>query len=128
MSLSPSRRLTEFLSSYIDFNDDPKTAQGKAVQLGLWSGDLLLENVKLKASAIDPLLNATSPQKDGLQYKLLRGTIGRMKVQVGWSSLATGRAADVNVEINDVKIELGFESELEKHGASMARRGARMMS
>jgi hypothetical protein len=82
--ISPSRRLTELLSAYLDFDDDPshnnagasasntaaaaggasssgsdnkKKGTKRQFNLGLWGGDLSLHDVALRRDAIEPLLN-----------------------------------------------------------------------
>jgi len=49
-SIRPSKRLTDFLTTYFEFDSNQ-------LSLGLWSGDLKIQNVNLRKEAFDPLLN-----------------------------------------------------------------------
>ena len=80
--ISPSRRLTDLLSAYLDFDDSSSSNDGaenplssggadkakagggsrggggrRQLNLGLWGGDLTLHDVALRRDAIEPLLN-----------------------------------------------------------------------
>lgn len=50
MYQTPTKRLTDLLSGYLDFDQ-------KQLHLGLWRGDLEIQNVNLKNEAFDPILN-----------------------------------------------------------------------
>ena len=50
-SYTPSKRLSSILSQYLDFDENQ-------LHLGLWSGDLQLQNVKIKREALGPILNS----------------------------------------------------------------------
>lgn len=128
--MTPSRRLTEILSTYLEFDS-------KQLQLGLWSGDLQIRNVNLKKDSIDPLLNtwkdescnmdiaslmtkealvdSTPSFSSLLDLKLISGNIGYVRAQVPWKSLLLGAGDNtVHIELHDVTIRLGFESTLAK--------------
>ena len=203
--ISPSRRLTDFLSSYLQFDDATTTSGGgrssssgsgrssssgakgggggggRQLNLGLWGGDLRLRHVSLRREAIEPLLNGGGTRKERggsgsgggggrggtrggsrkrprgasgaggagpfstgttatfgpssiydndhekdkpqtlqevdpppLQFTLVRGTIGHLRLVVPWKQLVVGMAANspVDVILEDVTIVLGLVSPL----------------
>lgn len=123
--ISPSRRLTDFLSEYLEF--DPTQ-----LSLGLWGGDLSLRNVSLRKEAVDPLLDSlVGGGNDGnsggaaagtrkrsrppdlepppLGLTLLSGTVGRLRLVVPWKTLVVGSAsAPVDVVLEDLTVVLGL--------------------
>jgi hypothetical protein len=106
---NPSKKVTEILSKFLEF--DPEQ-----LELGIWSGDLSLNNVKLRQDAIQPLLNKkankphTNPlKKPPLHMKLVSGTVGHMRIRIPWKRLVWGGGA-VQLEISDVQIVLAFQS------------------
>ena len=106
---NPSQKVTDILSKFFDF--DPSE-----LQLGIWSGDLQLKNVKLRQEAIHPLLNrkANKPHVDPLKkaplhMKLVSGTVGNMRLRIPWKRLVWGQG-DVQVEISDVSIVITLQS------------------
>jgi hypothetical protein len=128
--MTPSRRLTEILSTYLEFDS-------KQLQLGLWGGDLQIRNVNLKKDSIDPLLNtwkdegcnmdiaslmtkealvdSTPSFSSLLDLKLINGNIGYVRARVPWKSLLLGAGDNtVQIDLHDVTIRLGFESTLAK--------------
>ena len=54
---NPSKKITELLSTYLEF--DPEQ-----LKLGIWSGNLSLSNVNLRQEAIRPLLNTFLQSSD----------------------------------------------------------------
>ncbi len=50
-NMRPSKHLTDLLSTYLDFD-------GKEIKLGLWGGDLKIQDVHLRNDAFTPLLNS----------------------------------------------------------------------
>lgn len=128
--MTPSKRLTEILSTYLEFDS-------KQLQLGLWSGDLQIRNVNLKKDSIDPLLNtwkdescnmdiASLMTKEALvdnppsfssllDLKLINGNIGYVRARVPWKNLLLGAGDNtVQIDLHDVTIRLGFESTFAK--------------
>ena len=106
---NPSQKVTDILSKFFDF--DPSE-----LQLGIWSGDLQLKNVKLRQETIHPLLNrkANKPHLDPLKkaplhMKLVSGTVGNMRMRIPWKRLVWGQG-DVQVEISDVSIVITLQS------------------
>jgi N-terminal region of Chorein or VPS13 len=118
---NPSKKVTELLSRYLEF--DPEQ-----LQLGIWSGNLSLSNVNLRHEAIYPLLNrhlnkggsaATSegghgqPQQDylkpPLKFKLISGKIGSLSMKIPWKRLVWGQG-DVQVDMRNIVIVLALES------------------
>lgn len=106
---NPSQKVTEILSKFFEF--DPSE-----LDLGIWSGDLQLKNVKLRQEAIHPLLNkqANKPHTDPLKkaplhMKLVSGTVGNMRIRIPWKRLVWGQGA-VQLDISDVMIVLALQS------------------
>lgn len=106
---NPSQKVTDILSKFFEF--DPSE-----LELGIWSGDLQLKNVKLRHDAIHPLLNrkANKPHTDPLKkaplhMKLVSGTVGNMRIRIPWKRLVWGQGA-VQLEISDVMIVLSLQS------------------
>ena len=123
--VNPSKKATEFLSKYLEF--DPNQ-----LQLGIWSGDLSITDVHLRRDAIGPLLNSHIPPPPKpstttnthnssssvfdnhdpslpLPFKLVTGTVGQMRIKIPWKRLVWGNG-DVQLEISDVNIVLAYES------------------
>ncbi len=106
---NPSKKVTDILSKFFEF--DPSE-----LELGIWSGDLQLKNVKLRQDAIQPLLNrkANKPHTDPLKkaplhMKLVSGTVGNMRIRIPWKRLVWGQGA-VQLEISDVMIVISMQS------------------
>lgn len=106
---NPSKKVTEILSKFFEF--DPSE-----LELGIWSGDIQLKNVKLRQETIHPLLNrkANKPHTDPLKkaplhLKLVSGTVGHMRIRIPWKRLVWGQGA-VQIEISDVMIVLSMQS------------------
>lgn len=127
---NPSGKVTELLSKFLDF--DPES-----LEMGIWSGDLSLKNVNLKRDAVKPLLNrkrsksvtdktlssiygkedpsaASDPledpmKKDPLRVKLVKGTVGDLRMRIPWKQLVWGQGS-VQVEVSDVEIVLSLQS------------------
>ena len=136
-SIRPSKRLTDFLATYFEFDNNQ-------LSLGLWSGDLKIQNVNLRKEAFDPLLNDWKDKDANIDLamflskeifvdkepsfsslvnlKLIDGTIGYCRATVPWKNLLLGAGDNtVQIELRDVTIRLRFEScmakELQsKHG------------
>jgi hypothetical protein len=95
---NPSRRLSEWaaawLQPYLDL--ERADAQGPAsLSVGLWSGRVRLENVALRPEAFEQFLNPDDDPDDAavrIRWKLLRGSIGRVDVEIPWKSLLVGSA------------------------------------
>ena len=134
---NPSRKVTELLSKYLEF--DPES-----LEMGIWSGDLSLKNVNLKRDAVKPLLNMNRKRnsnsnsashdatpsshyrsndnkdaaldnnedpttKDPLRVKLVKGTVGNLRMRIPWKQLVWGQGA-VQLEVSDVEIVLSLQS------------------
>lgn len=121
---NPSKKLTEILSQYLEF--DPEE-----LQLGIWSGHLSLQNVHLREEAIYPLLNShlesSTASSDNqtyanppLRFKLLSGTIGSFQVKIPWKQLVWGQG-DVSVNLRNVVFVVkqeSFQETLNRKGKS----------
>lgn len=98
--------MTDILSKYLEF--DPEQ-----LKLGIWSGNLSITDVELKKDAMYPLLNGASlPSQNGkppLNLKLVKGTVGHMRIRIPWKRLVWGQG-DVKLQISDVTISVGYES------------------
>jgi hypothetical protein len=127
MNIGPSKRLTDILSNYLEFDQ-------KQISLGLWRGDLQIQSVELKKDAFFPLLNtwknnhSTNPDlasfftKESLVHdepcfasainlKLVKGSIGHFRARVPWKKLLLGSSDTiVHLELHDVIIRMGLES------------------
>ncbi len=127
---NPSAKVTGFLSKFLEF--DPES-----LEMGIWAGDLSIKNVNLKRDAVKPLLNrkakpktsdlslssfgtaeeelliadplADPMKKDPLRVKLVKGTIGHLRVRIPWKQLVWGPGT-VQVEVSDVEIVLSLQS------------------
>jgi len=103
---NPSKIITDVLSKYLEF--DPEQ-----LKLGIWSGNLSIQDVELKRNAMYPLLNDSSlPKQDGkppLKLKLVKGTVGQMRIRIPWKRLVWGQG-DVKLQISDVTIAVAYES------------------
>ena len=122
---NPSAKVTGFLSKFLEF--DPES-----LEMGIWAGDLSIKNVNLKRDAVKPLLNrkakpktadvplpsfgnaeelliadplADPMKKDPLRVKLVKGTIGHLRMRIPWKQLVWGPGT-VQVEVSDVEIVL----------------------
>ena len=106
---NPSKKVTEILSKFLEFDEEQ-------LELGIWSGDLSLNNVKLRQEAVQPLLNKKANKfvpnplkKEPLHMKLVSGTVGHMRIRIPWKKLVWGQDA-VQLEISDIQIVLAFQS------------------
>jgi hypothetical protein len=110
---NPSKKVTEVLSEYLEF--DPEQ-----LKLGIWSGNLSLQDVNLREEAIYPHLNKLFDQKGidriakdrvkpPLRMKLISGSIGELSMKIPWKSLVWGQG-DVSVEMRNVVLTLALES------------------
>ena len=112
---NPSKKVTEILSKYLEF--DPEQ-----LQLGIWSGDLSLSDVNLRGDAIYPKINRMkkSPSgRDPLMLKIVEGTIGHFRIQIPWKRLVWGQG-EVIVDIKGVNIIVAFESREETEARQKA--------
>jgi hypothetical protein len=127
MNIGPSKRLTDILSNYLEFDQNQ-------ISLGLWNGDLQIQSVELKKDAFFPLLNtwkinhSTNPDlssfftKEALLHdeacfasainlKLVKGSIGHFRARVPWKKLLLGSSdTTVHLELHNVIIRIGLES------------------
>lgn len=114
---NPSKKITELLSQYLEF--DPEQ-----LKLGIWSGNLSLQEVNLREEAIYPLLNrhlkdghsraTAGPDqqnyaKPPLRFKLVSGKIGSLSVKIPWKRLVWGDG-DVQIDVRNITIVLALES------------------
>jgi hypothetical protein len=110
---NPSKKVTEVLSEYLEF--DPEQ-----LKLGIWSGNLSLQDVNLREEAIYPHLNklfdrkgtdriSKDSAKPPLRMKLISGSIGELSMKIPWKSLVWGQG-DVSVEMRNVVLTLALES------------------
>ena len=112
---NPSKKVTELLSKFLEF--DPEQ-----LQLGVWSGDLVLTNVNLREDAVYGKINRMkkSPSgRDPLKLKLVEGKIGLLRIQIPWKRLVWGKG-DVIIDIKGVNAVVGFET----RGETEARQAA----
>ena len=90
------------------------------LKLGIWSGELSLKDVNLKADAVYPHLNqyfteseANSNEftksKPPARVKLVSGSIGDLQLNIPWQSLVWGQG-DVKVDLRNVVVVLALES------------------
>ena len=121
---NPSKKVTELLSEYLEF--DPEE-----LRVGIWSGDLSLRNVNLRQEAIYPLLNSftstTTPDgRPPLRFQLLQGTIGALDMKIPWKRLVWGNG-DVKVTLRNVVLVVTVESRDETR-QRLARKKSRRAS
>jgi N-terminal region of Chorein or VPS13 len=112
---NPSKKVTEILSKFLEF--DPEQ-----LQLGIWSGDLVLTNVNLRADALYSKINRMkkSPSgRDPLKLKIVESTISQLRIQIPWKRLLWGQG-DVVIDIKGVNVVLGFESREESDARQAA--------
>ena len=130
-TINPSKRLTDLLSQYLEFDE-------KQLRLGLWGGDLKIEDVNLKKDSFFELLNGwkdecntkhdilssltkdailscdttkkVSSTIDTLDLKLEEGTIGYFRAQVPWKQLLMSYGATVRLDLRDVTVKISLES------------------
>jgi hypothetical protein len=112
---NPSKKVEELLSKYLEFDQEQ-------LKLGIWSGNLSLQNVHLREETIYPLMNhylnkpsASDGQnyvKPPLRVKLVSGTIGSLSLKIPWKRLVWGQG-DVKVEMRNIVIVLALESRQE---------------
>lgn len=116
---NPSKKVTELLSKFLEF--DPEQ-----LQLGVWSGDLVLANVNLREDALYSKINRMkkSPSgRDPLKLKLVEGKIGLLRIQIPWKRLVWGKG-DVIIDIKDVNAVVGFETREETEARQAAAAAA----
>ncbi|CAB9515429.1 Putative vacuolar protein sorting-associated protein [Seminavis robusta] len=116
---NPSKTVTEIMSKYLEF--DPEQ-----LQLGIWSGDLVLTNVNLRGDALYSKINRMkkSPSgRDPLKLKIVEGTIGQLRIQIPWKRLVWGQG-DVVIDIKGVNVVVGFESREETEAKQKATEAA----
>merc|ERR1712037_82211 len=93
---------------------------GNQLHLGLWGGDLKIENVRLKRTAFHSLLNKWKKDKcsydfNTLTLKLVHGSIGYLRIRLPWKQLILGaKNTEVRIELHDVMISLGFDHSTKK--------------
>lgn len=122
---NPSKKVTKLLEEYLEFD-------AEQLKLGIWSGDLSVNDVNLKADSIYPHLNrifaaGDSPKTEftkvrpPLRMKLVSGTIGELSMSIPWKSLVWGQG-DVKVNLRNVVLVLAMESleETQNRAASSA--------
>ena len=133
---NPSKKLTDFLSSYLEFDEEK-------LDFGIWSGDLSLRQVKIhknafqsilkppKAVPADPNLSTFEDLHD-LDISLVSGTIGELKLKIPWKNLVLGVASKVDIELTNVNILLKFENHAVSTGkwdaSSILHNGAKLKS
>lgn len=109
--MNPSKKVTDLLSTYLEF--DPEQ-----LKLGIWSGNLSLKDVNLREEAIYPHLNAILNRTDAevqdrlkppLRMRLIQGSIGELSMKIPWKSLVWGQD-DVQVNVRNVVLTLALES------------------
>lgn len=126
MSFGPSKRLSEFLSTYFEFEPNQ-------LKLGVWRGKINMHNLLFKKAAFDPLLKKCKSKPNisvhefmskahlvdenisdcsFLDLKLVSGNIGHLDVKVPWQSLLVGGSEKVEVVLKDVVIRLAVESSM----------------
>ena len=106
-SFNPSKRLSEhaaaLLSPYIKLeNEHHDQTPAPSLSVGLWSGNVELNNVEIRPEAIEQFLNSCdddggdgnngSPKAAQIKWKLRRGRIDSVKIQIPWKSLLVGSA------------------------------------
>ena len=114
-SYNPSKRMSEWaaalLSPYIKLEsedeEEASTAPSPSLSVGLWSGNVELQNVAIRPDAIERFLNNTNRDDDvgdpidggnncsatsQIKWELRRGNIDSVKIQIPWKSLLVGSA------------------------------------
>ncbi|CAB9505998.1 protein sorting-associated protein 13C [Seminavis robusta] len=81
-----SRLLNNVLSQYFDYqsnnNGDNGSTSEEPSSLGVWSGYIALDNLRLKTAVINDIL-----QQQGIPLEVLHATIRRVEITVPWSKL-----------------------------------------
>lgn len=114
---NPSKRMSEWaaalLSPYIkvesEDEEEATTAPSPSLSVRLWSGNVELQNVAIRPDAIERFLNSgrdddVGDSNDGgdcstssqIKWKLSRGHIDSVKIQIPWKSLLVGSAFSSN--------------------------------
>jgi hypothetical protein len=106
-SYHPSKRLSEYaaalLSPYIKLeNEHNDKTPVPSLSVGLWSGNVELNNVEIRPEAIEQFLNSRddddgngdngSPKTAQIKWKLRRGRVDSFKIQIPWKSILVGSA------------------------------------
>jgi len=106
-SYNPSKRLSEYaaalLSPYIKLEKQHHDqTPAPSLSVGLWSGNVELNNVEIRPEAIEQFLNSCdddggdgnngSPKTAQIKWKLRRGRVDSVKIQIPWKSLLVGSA------------------------------------
>ncbi len=82
-----------------DANKNAPPSSSQLLSLGLWSGYVELKNVELRPEALEQFLNCDGDNHgsrysgDGIatiRWKLLRGSIDSVKIQIPWKSILVG--------------------------------------
>lgn len=116
---NPSKKVTELLSEYLEFD-------AEQIKIGIWSGHLSLRNVQLRADSFYPLLNHASVRaacadsskevdptcRPPLRFKVVSGTVGEFDIQIPWKRLVWGQG-DVRVQLRNVVLVLALETRQE---------------
>lgn len=113
---NPSKRLSEYaaalLSPYIKLeneegdssdntnqqNQNHTSSTPSSLSVGLWSGNVELNNVELRPEAFEQFLNQSSNDTDNndgtnqIRWKVIHGSIDSVKIQIPWTSLLVGSA------------------------------------
>jgi hypothetical protein len=112
---NPSKRLSEFaaalLSPYIKLENEGEQRRDRhdqntapSLSVGLWSGNVELNNVDIRPEAIEHFLNSRNEgdencTNDGscgtmarIKWKLRRGRVDSVKIKIPWKSLLVGSA------------------------------------
>ena len=113
---NPSKRLSEYaaalLSPYIKLeneegdssdntnqqNQNHTSSTPSSLSVGLWSGNVELNNVELRPEAFEQFLNQSSNDFDNnddkiqIRWKVIHGSIDSVKIQIPWTSLLVGSA------------------------------------
>jgi hypothetical protein len=112
---NPSKRLSEYaaalLSPYIKLENEGEQRcdhhdqnAAPSLSVGLWSGNVELTNVEIRPEAIEQFLNSRDECDDNsnddvylrntarIKWKLRRGRVDSVKIQIPWKSLLVGSA------------------------------------
>jgi hypothetical protein len=112
---NPSKRLSEYaaalLSPYIKLENEGEQRRdhcdqnaAPSLSVGLWSGNVELKNVEIRPEAIEQFLNDRDNSDDNgiddgdfsttarIKWKLRRGRVDSVKIQIPWKSLLVGSA------------------------------------